>query len=216
MIALRVQDPTARHEEAFKTGRLSRPEAKPSTKARCATQPPSPIPLCDLRALCAMLFPKCASFPPRSQAVHPSAFRHPASIPLCDLRALCAMLFPNACLSRPEAKPSTQARFATQPPSPFVTSVPSVRCSFPKRVFPAQKPSRPPKRLPSFTRRSTSSYWGEFRRAIKAVDSTTSVTTPSTANLAINSRTSLDRSSAFAPRRSREVTENERARSVKR
>jgi hypothetical protein len=59
-------------------------------------------------------------------------------------------------------------------------------------------------------------YRGKFRRAIKAVDSTISVTTPSTANLAINSRISLDRSSAFARKRSREVTENERARSVKR
>jgi hypothetical protein len=153
------------------------PDASFSPRSQAVPQSASAVqrsnPLCDLRALCAMLFPRCASFPPRNRTVHQSASTVQRSNPLCDLRALCAMLSSRRVFPRPETKLSPK--------------VPSV-----------------------------SSYRGEFRRAIKAVDSTISVTTPSTANLAINSPTSLDRSSAFAPRRSREVTENERARSVKR
>jgi hypothetical protein len=42
---------------------------------------PASIPLCDLRALCAMLTPQCTSFSPRNQTVHQRAFHRPASIP---------------------------------------------------------------------------------------------------------------------------------------
>jgi hypothetical protein len=44
---------------------------------RCAVEPP--IPLCDLRDLCAMLSPT-RSFPPRSHAVHQKAFHRRTSM----------------------------------------------------------------------------------------------------------------------------------------
>jgi hypothetical protein len=62
MIALRVQDPAARHEEAFDTGwRRSHPETKLSTKAPSAAQ------LNPLRGFRAMLFPDARLFRPEAK-----------------------------------------------------------------------------------------------------------------------------------------------------
>jgi hypothetical protein len=80
---------------------------------------PSSIPLCDLRDLCAMLFPEVRLSRPETKlsTKEPSAAR-PQS-PLCDLCDLCAMLSPNARLSRPETKLSTKEPSAAQPQSPL-------------------------------------------------------------------------------------------------
>jgi hypothetical protein len=124
MIALRVQDPAARHEEAFYTGwrrsaalcamfspmRLSRPEAKLSPKVL-----------------------------PPSNAQTPSVTSVPS--------VRCS--FPDARLSRLETELSTKVLPPSNAQTPSVTSVPSVRCFPQGGSFPAQKPSCPPKCLPS-------------------------------------------------------------------
>ena len=77
----------------------------------------SPNPLCDLRDLCAMLFPNwCSSRPAAAVSIN---FGSPISLnALCDLRDLCAMLFPDSCSSRPAAAVSTNfgSPIRTDPP----------------------------------------------------------------------------------------------------
>jgi hypothetical protein len=75
------------------------PAQKPRFPPKAFRHPTS-ILLCDLRDLCAMLFPEaCLSRPETTLSTKsPSALQ--SSISLCDLRA---MLFPEARLSRPEA-----------------------------------------------------------------------------------------------------------------
>ena len=100
MIALRVQDPAARHEEASNSGwRLRdrmRREFYPKTsfrfplydalRAACFSRPKAklspqrtfpPSNLNPPSATSVRCFPRYASFPPENQAVHPKSFRRP-------------------------------------------------------------------------------------------------------------------------------------------
>src|SRR5271170_1075382 len=83
--------------------------------------PPTSIPLCDLRDLCAMLSPFRLFLAPEARLLT-ADLSPPTSIPLCDLRDLCAMLPRSACFShqKPDCSPQT---FRHQPQSPSVTSV---------------------------------------------------------------------------------------------
>ena len=92
----------------FPDARFSRPETMIPTKSPSTLQ--SSIPLCDLRDLCAMLFPD-ARLSAQKRSFPPKTFPLQSLIPLCDLRALCAMLFPDALLSRPETMLSTKSPF---------------------------------------------------------------------------------------------------------
>jgi hypothetical protein len=97
---------------------------------RCAVEPQ--IPLCDLRDLCAMLS-RCGSFPPKSHAVHQKRCASNLNPP-CDLRAMLSPIRVFPAL-KPIYPPKSVAR--SNPKSPSVTSVTSVRC------FPGAGLSRP-------------------------------------------------------------------------
>ena len=84
-----------------------------------ALWPPIPIPLCDLRDLCAMLSPIRVSSRPEASRVHQRALatypRSPSVTSVTSVRC-----FPRlACGSRPEASPFTKSILATYPNPPL-------------------------------------------------------------------------------------------------
>ena len=125
----------------------SRPEATLSTES---LSPPPQFPLCDLRDLCAMLFPM-RDFPALKPPAHRSLSSTTPVPPLWPPRPLCDA-FPNPRV--PAQKPPCPPKaFRHHPSSPSVTSVTSVRCFSQCALFPSSshlptEAFRPPRRFP--------------------------------------------------------------------